>query len=231
MSDADPATEFDAASEAATPSAVEPTSAGSSTAARAAAAFPRRRAALISTAIAVPVTVLAALALTSGRDTSSKSTSPPPPLTLGAIAPNPGADAVCYKIIQRLPVTLSGMAPRRVFSTSSFIVAWGDPPVILRCGVQRPASLVPGSSDFITQFSDDHGLTAQWLPTKEDHDVVWTTVDRSVYVEVTVPARYEGAAVINPITTSVAGASPAVCQVAANSGPPAPAETLCVNRK
>lgn len=217
-----------------TDSAPDTDSAADTDSARRTAAAPatshRRRAALISTAIAAPVTVFLALAFTAGRHPDA-ATGPPPVLSVAAVPPPPGSDAICAAVLRRVPVTLSGLATRRVSSVSTSVAAWGDPAVVLRCGVPRPAALVPQSASYVQEIGDSAGRTVEWLPETQKHQTVWTTIDRTIYVEVTVPKKYDGASMITPLTTAVAAATPAVCRAQPNPPPATPLPDLCVNRK
>ncbi|HEX2130307.1 MAG TPA: DUF3515 domain-containing protein [Actinophytocola sp.] len=61
--------------------------------------------------------------------------------------------------------------------------AWGDQvrePVVLRCGLNRPAELTPTSS---LRAIDD----VQWLMVRGELAETWYVVDRGVYVALTVP--------------------------------------------
>jgi hypothetical protein len=87
--------------------------------------------------------------------------------------------------MSQLPLDLAGEPSRRVQSDSPFAYAWGDPPIALICGVDRPAGFAPDSALF-----QINGV--QWLVDDSDPDtVVWTAVDRPVYVEVRVPATVD----------------------------------------
>jgi hypothetical protein len=86
-----------------------------------------------------------------------------------------------------------------VRSDSPFAYAWGDPPVVLVCGVDRPAGLEPTSP--LIQING-----VNWFVDTGDPDVVvWTTVDRPVYVQVTVTADTDSAPVtaLGPIVGNV----------------------------
>lgn len=202
---------------------------------------PRRRAAIISSAIAVPVAVLLAFAFTAGRApdagtlASTASGVALAPLTIAPLPADPGADADCVKVIEKLPVTLAGLAPRRVFSTSANIVAWGDPPVVLECGVGRPAGLAPGSAAFVVDVGTGAGATAEWFPVKSAGATTLTTIDRAVYVRVTVPSSRQTADVLAPVSAAIAAALPAVCQAYPQPAPTAITaelrKSLCVYRK
>jgi hypothetical protein len=110
----------------------------------------------------------------------------------------PEADLACPVLMGQLPVELAGETARRVDSDSLFAYAWGDPPVVLVCGVAPPAG-----------YAADTGTLAisgvEWFVDDTDPDVyVWTTVDRLVPVEVRVPAEYDSALVtaLGPIIST-----------------------------
>jgi hypothetical protein len=56
---------------------------------------------------------------------------------------------------------------------------------------------------------------------------VWTTVDRGPYISITVPAKYQGSAVLPPLSQAIAKALPAVCST--DPSEPDPAK-LCTRR-
>ncbi|MGZ4506974.1 MAG: DUF3515 domain-containing protein [Blastococcus sp.] len=113
----------------------------------------------------------------------------------------PQADAACPALMRTLPLELMGDPSRRVKSASPFAYAWGDPPVVLICGVAAPAGFVRGASAI-----QINGV--QWyVDTSDAHSTVWTTVDRPVNVEVRVPASVDSAPVTS-LTTQIAKALP-----------------------
>ena len=116
-------------------------------------------------------------------------------------------------MLAELPVSLDGLASRPALSTSPYVVAWGQPAVVLRCGVAKPAGLVPGS-DKETIAVD--GVFFWVDPQKKQ--VVWTAVDRAVYVEVTVPQVYQ-AGPMSALSVAIAKALPAVCVVDGTADP------------
>ena len=148
-----------------------------------------------------------------------------PPITVAAPSPISGIDAPCTKVLAQLPITLDSLPGRPARSTSTYVAAWGEPPIVLRCGVARPTALVPGSSDQIFSANADTPGGVYWLPLKTKTATVWTTVDRAVYVEVTVPSAYPTPP-LNVLGTAIAKALPAVCLVDANAEP----AKLCTHR-
>ena len=99
--------------------------------------------------------------------------------------------------MRRLPDEVAGQDQRTVQPPEALAAAWGDPPIVLRCGVKKPALLRPDSSCFVANdvgwFAELDGRPVTGLQ-PVDEDVVFTTVGRSAYVEVTVPPAYEPAA-------------------------------------
>ncbi len=175
---------------------------------------------------------VALVAATAGGDSSSSpSKSPGGPLNASA-PPQVGAQAAaCTKVLAQLPVKLGALAPRIVHPSppTPFVVAWGNPAVVLRCGEAKPASLRPGSS---TQFFQN-GTAADgpyFDVTKGDGGNVFTTVDRAAYVAVVVPRQYQGATVVPPLSDAIAKALPAVCSVPDSNGRTG-SLPLCTRRK
>ena len=168
----------------------------------------------------MPLLVIAAVAIVSTTGgSSSKGSTPPGPLTLAAPPFATQQAAACTKVLTLLPVQLNKLAPRAVHTTpdTPFVVAWGDPAVILRCGVARPVSLKPGSS--AQYFQNGNAANGPFFDvTKGKDGNVFTTVDRAAYVSITVPSAYQGATQVPPLSDAIAKALPAVCSVPDNNG-------------
>ncbi len=110
-----------------------------------------------------------------------------PVLPLEVPPVTPEAEASCPALMQELPLELVGEPSRRVRSESLFAYAWGEPPVTLLCGVDRPEGFGPDSALY-----QINGVT--WLVDDSAADTtVWTAVDRPVYVELRVPATIDSA--------------------------------------
>jgi hypothetical protein len=90
--------------------------------------------------------------------------------------------SACAALIASLPDELDpGVRRRPVTGDRTRTAAWGDPPIILRCGVALPdQSLEPIVID---------GL--KLVTKKADGAITWTTFDRAVNVAVAVPSSYE----------------------------------------
>jgi hypothetical protein len=180
-----------------------------------------RRAALIATAVTVPLVVIIALAIgavTGGGGESASSTPGVLPALTPSAPPHAAAEAApCTKVLTRLPVQLGALAQRVVHPhpDTPFVVAWGDPPVVLACGVDRPKDLHPGSSAEFQSGGIDTGPYYDVTSSAEAN--VWTTVDRGPYIAITVPATYQGADVLPPLSRAIADALPAVCTTNPNT--------------
>jgi len=98
--------------------------------------------------------------------------------------------SACADLVSALPGTLDDRAKRAV-SGSDYAAAWGDPAIVLRCGVGRPKGFDRFSqcqrTDGIDWFVPDSTITDLGA------DVVMTTVGRSPAVEVRLPAKYRPA--------------------------------------
>jgi hypothetical protein len=125
----------------------------------------------LSTIRAGAAGVLAAVVVTA---TSSSCSSGP---ALGA-APR-AADPACAAALKVLPPTVLGRArtPIDVAATAS----WGEPPVILRCGLPE---LAPTQLDCMTVDGID------WVVDSRGDPVTITTFGRSPAVEVRIPVSY-----------------------------------------
>ena len=101
----------------------------------------------------------------------------------------PEADASCPALMRALPLELDGEPSRRVQSDSPYAYAWGDPAIVLVCGVDRPEGYVTGAAAI-----QINGV--QWYVDTSDPDTtVWTTVDRPVYVQISLPPSVDSAPV------------------------------------
>ncbi|MGI8678155.1 MAG: DUF3515 domain-containing protein [Jatrophihabitans sp.] len=145
-----------------------------------------------------------------------------------AAPPSADADAApCAKVLAQLPIVLTGLSQRVVHTKpdTPFVVAWGSPAIVLRCGVGRPKDLSEGSA---AQFIQGGVAGGPFYDVQRDGNAnVYTTVDRAAYVSITIPGEYQGADKLPTLSQAIANVLPAVCD--ANGA--APAETRCTRRK
>lgn len=108
--------------------------------------------------------------------------------------PNPGTDSrrLCQMLAHKLPSRMSGHDRRAVSPASPLTAAWGDPPVVLRCGVPLPASMPPTA-----ELTVVNGIS--WFPAGSaasgsgSGPGLFTEVGRQARVELTVPPADEPA--------------------------------------
>ena len=113
-------------------------------------------------------------------------------------SPTPGsADlAACNGFLDDLPRRLAGEEKRKVNPAAALGRAWGDPAIIVRCGVDVP----PGFTDISAcEVANDVG----WFVPEEqiddqDGDLLFTAVGYRPVVSVEVPGDYrpEGSAAV-----------------------------------
>jgi hypothetical protein len=174
---------------------------------------PLRRIAIIAAAVVVPVVVaLVVLANVIGGSpaddepadvgatpTAQRADLPPLPVEVPPVTPE--AEAFCPALMGTLPLELTGELSRQVDSDSLFAYAWGEPPIVLVCGVERPAGFVAGVSAIQIEG-------VQWYVDTTDPDTtVWTTIDRPAYVEISLPASVDSAPVTS-LSPEIAAALP-----------------------
>jgi hypothetical protein len=104
-----------------------------------------------------------------------------------------GADArACKALVAALPSKVADLARVDADSGQGFGAAWGDPAIELRCGVRRPAGLTATA-----ECTEANGV-GWFIPDEQQSgrnkgrptDITMTTIGRSVYVEVRIPADY-----------------------------------------
>lgn len=105
------------------------------------------------------------------------------PAGVNVPTPEASAAAVCQELAMAWPTTVLDQHVVDVSPTSPLTHAWGDPPVVARCGVATPSALRP-DSQLVTVNAVD------WLPEPTDDGYRFTTVGRVANVEVTVPHHY-----------------------------------------
>ncbi|WP_425463541.1 DUF3515 family protein [Micromonospora palomenae] len=180
-----------------------------------------RRAALVATLVAVPVTVAVA-GFTFAKlapDTPAAAPSPtattarpqsttPVEMAAPALAARPAT--VCRALMSQLPPSVRDLAQRPVTAGAEQNAAYGDPALTVACGGAEPA--VPATGDVWTVNK------VCWYAAEEAGATVLTTVDRETAVRVTVPRAYEQplqwiAPLADAVVASVpsAGDTPAGC--------------------
>lgn len=126
------------------------------------------------------------------------------PVRTDAASMDDATTGICRALVARLPESLGGLHRRPVSAGPEQNAAFGDPAIVLSCGtVGRRA---------IPQDAQLMGLSdVCWYPEERSGETVWTTVDRQVPLRVVVPAKADGAWLVNlsaPIVATVPFADP-----------------------
>ena len=123
--------------------------------------------------------------------------------------PEGAAAYACADLKSRYPALVLGRPTTATTPTSTYVSAWGDPAIVVRCGVPVPAALTPTS-----QLISVNGI--DWLPEQLERGYLFTTVGRAPAIEVSVPDAYRPesdalvdlAPAVGGIPTSTPSASP-----------------------
>ena len=92
-----------------------------------------------------------------------------------------GTEVNCKGLFADRPLKVAGQKNRMVKGENAS--AWGDPAIILRCGVEKPKDLGPASR---CDMVDDVG----WFSESTSDGYLFTTIGRDYYVSVEVPDDY-----------------------------------------
>ena len=136
------------------------------------------RAALIAALVVAIGTIGVILAIAATRHHTS-------PVVVAAVPAPQAQDPACQKLSEALPqrlgeYTLAQLAQPAPAGAAAWQPAGSGDPVVLRCGLDRPADFVVGSP---IQVVD----RVQWFEISQDQRSTWYTVDRAVYVALTLP--------------------------------------------
>ena len=93
--------------------------------------------------------------------------------------------AICARLVDRLPTHLDGHRSRVVEPPSPLTHAWGDPAIVLRCGVAVPN----GYSRTSINSTEVDGVL--WFQQVGKDEVRWTAVRHQANIELTVPTSYD----------------------------------------
>lgn len=144
------------------------------------------RAARLATLVAVPVALAVAVLLVwlTGPQPQDDPQAQPAaeataPVSVAARTLTPRDMTVCRALLAKLPETVRGERQRPVTAGPEQNAAYGEPPLLVRCGV--PAVTLPATStETVYPLS-----RVCWVADRTGR--VWTTLDREVPVSVTVP--------------------------------------------
>ena len=164
--------------------------------------------------------VVVAFALSNRSTSGTAGTDPTAVVSVDAPTPSAAAIEPCAQLLSVLPVQLDGLNPRAVHpypDEGAPAVAWGNPAIVLQCGVARPAELVANSNADILKVAP-----VNWLVTGSSSTSVFTVVDRAVYIRVTAPKSYAQPP-LGTLSAAIAQVLPAVCHFAQDEPTASPA--------
>jgi hypothetical protein len=141
-----------------------------------------RRVVLIAVSAVACLSAAAVHVFTSGTDD-----------TVAVPVPDAQVAAYCHALHRELPAKIDGLPRHDLKPRSELTAGWGDPAIILRCGVPRPAA----DGDPSTYGAEVDGVS--WsVEQGSGGGVLLTTTLRKAYVEVALPKRF--AHDISPLT-------------------------------
>lgn len=108
------------------------------------------------------------------------------PVAIPTVPAPHAEDSVCRALLEALPQRLAdyqraAIAQPAPPGTAAWRTASDSDPVVLRCGLDRPTDFVVGSP--IQQVD-----RVQWFEARQGDRSTWYTVDRAVYVALTLPS-------------------------------------------
>jgi hypothetical protein len=113
----------------------------------------------------------------------------------------PGADEACAGLLEDLPEVVADAVTRDIEPAELPAAAWGQPPIVLRCGVGLPPEYQPDA--ILTEIDG-----VAWLPAEGIGGSFFSTVDRDPIVEVAVPDDYDPATVLGDLGPTIAANVP-----------------------
>jgi hypothetical protein len=140
------------------------------------------------TAVALAVAAIGViLAIAATRE------APPQPVALPAVAAPHAANTACRALADALPQRLGDYRRAPLAQPApEGATAWrakpGGDPVVLRCGLDRPAEFVVGSPIQVVDRVQWFQVAAQQQSAGDAGRSTWYTVDRPVYIALTLPS-------------------------------------------
>jgi hypothetical protein len=163
-----------------------------------------RAAALWATVVAVPVAVLVGFLVfqqvnpdragdaAPAASASAPAPVPSTPVQMAAPELSPRAAQVCLAVTSQLPTQVRDLPARKVSAGPEQNAAYGEPPLTVACGVAQPqmckALGETGCVPLDTELLIMNGVC--WYAAPTSGGATFTTMDREVPVQVTVPAGY-----------------------------------------
>ncbi|MGW2421774.1 DUF3515 domain-containing protein [Streptomyces sp. NPDC001709] len=158
-----------------------------------------------------PLGLLAPALLIAVAGCSSADDSP----TVAVPSPDAKTATVCRELHRVLPQKLDGRSRNDPEPHSAYTAGWGNPAIILRCGVVRPPKMIDPK---VAEGGDPDAIAGgvngvDWLMEKQG-DGTWrfTSAGRLAYVQISLPkgmsAQEEGTGVLTGLAPAVKKAIP-----------------------
>ncbi|MFH0521260.1 DUF3515 domain-containing protein [Streptomyces sp. M41] len=133
--------------------------------------------------------------------------------SLSTAVPSPDAKVteLCRKLDKVLPAEVDGERRADPSPASALTAGWGDPAIILRCGVAQPPKMVdPEVAEGRDADAVPGGVEGvDWLMEKQDGGAYrFTTANRDAYVEVTAPEGHDSSGVLIDLASAIKKAVP-----------------------
>jgi hypothetical protein len=117
---------------------------------------------------------------------------PQPDVRIALPTPDHTTAALCRDLHRRLPTELDGRTRRDTVPTSTLTAAWGQPALLLRCGVPDPPQLTP-TSEIISVNGVD------WFLVETADAYTFVTVGRDANVALRVPTAVQRSRATAPL--------------------------------
>lgn len=129
------------------------------------------------------------------------------PVAVSSIDAPGAAGRYCKELMTALPASLGTAVKRQVIDNVAGTAAWGDPAIVMRCGLPTPAEL--SCSSALTQVSNANGEAGvQWLQLSESGETTYLAADRPVRIAITLPDG-TGTGAIQQMSAVISGIIPA----------------------
>jgi hypothetical protein len=127
--------------------------------------------------------------------------------------PLPDTERVCAELVAALPEVVDDAVRRDVEPPSNAVGAWGQPPIILRCGIPEPGGIDPTMA--VLEVAG-----VGWFSLPGEGGTFFVTADRSAVVEVAIPDDYAPEAdVLVDLAPAVTDTVPTSVPVDGGTGP------------
>ncbi|MGV9451408.1 DUF3515 domain-containing protein [Streptomyces sp. NPDC003635] len=130
-----------------------------------------------------------------------------------AAVPSPGAGAteLCQNLDKALPAKVAGKSRQDPEPASALTAGWGNPEIILRCGVPQPPKMIdPKVAEGRDADAVAGGVNGvDWLMERQEGGAYrFTCANRQAYVEVRVPEGVDSSAALIDLASAVKKAIP-----------------------